>query len=268
MLKGPPARETVALGMTRMITRHRVKSFGEDLTRLSDLVEEMGDRAAGQIDQAVRALADRDSSLASAVIEGDGRIDQMRTDVHEYAVRLLALRQPMAVDLRHIVSALLISRDLERIGDYAADIAQRTVAVNERQAVEPAAELPQLGRLVQGMTREVLAALAGKDPAKARAARGRDREIDDLYAEVFRDVLRYMIFMMEDPRDIAACTHLLFIGKNLEYIRDLAADIAGAILYHVEGDVLGSNRSGAGAPRSGTEPDATDGVSENEDQRP
>jgi len=150
-------------------------------------------------------------------------------------VRLLALRQPMAQDLREIVSALKVSADLERIGDYAANIAKRSLALAQVPVVRPAAGIPRMGRLVETILKEVLDAYIERDVDKAIAAWERDEELDDLYTSLFREVLTYM---MEDPRNITPCTHLLFMAKNLERIGDHATNIAEIIHFLVVGTPL------------------------------
>ena len=223
---------------------HTVKSFTQDLDRLSDMVREMGGLVDGQLDRAVQALADRDSDIATDVASRDGRVDEMESGIREYAVRLLACRQPMARDLRFVITAMSIATDLERFGDLVKDIAERTIEVNKAQPMEVASAMPDLGRLARQMSKEVIDAFAAADAAKARAVRDRDGELDALYAEVFRDSLAYMIFLMEDPRDIAACTHLLFIGKDIEEMGNLAAHIAESVVFSVEGGTLGRVQPG------------------------
>ena len=227
---------------------HIVKSFDRDLSQLSSMVDSMGRQVHHRIDQAVQALADRDSTVAADVAAQEHTVATMRAAIHRYAVRVLALRTPIARDLRQVVSALLISSDLERIAGHLKNIAERTVDVNkaepvertielnQEQPAEPAAGVPRVGRLAQRMVADVMEACAEADPDKARAVRSHAGELQAVHADVFRELLAYLIFGMEDPRDMAACTHLLFIGKGMEQIGTLAADIAKAVIYHVEGD--------------------------------
>ena len=228
--------------------RHIVKSFDRDLSQLAAMVDRMGRQVQRLIEQVVQALANREPALAEDAGSQEHTVGAMRNAIHRYAVRLLALRTPFAGDLRQVVSALLISSDLERIAGHLKNIAERTVDVNkaepvertielnQEQPAEPAAGVPRVGRLAQRMVADVMEACAEADPDKARAVRSRAGELQAVHADVFRELLAYLIFGMEDPRDMAACTHLLFIGKGMEQIGTLAADIAKAVIYHVEGD--------------------------------
>ncbi len=211
---------------------HTVKSYDEDLRRLNKTIAEMGGLAETQLAEAVDALVGRDSDSAAAVIESDQRIDQLEREVDASVVRLLALRQPMASDLRLIVAALKIASDIERIGDYAANVAKRAIALNQMPLARPVNSLPRMGRQVQQMIKDVLDAFVDKDAAKAEAVWNRDEEVDDTYNSLFRELLTYM---MEDPRNISACIHLLFIAKNVERIGDHTTNIAETIHFMVHG---------------------------------
>ena len=227
-----------------MSTGHIVKSFTHELSHLSAMVQEMGALVDSQIERSVRALSNRDSDLAREVTEADGRVDAMEREIRTYAVRLLARRQPMARDLRFVIAAMSVATDLERLGDHIENVGDRAIEVNKAQPMERAAGVPDLGRLAQRMTRDVMDAFAAADAAKARAVRSVDSELDARYAEVFRDLLAYLVFEMDDPRDIAACTHLLFIGKNFEHAGNLTANIAESVLFCVEGDAPGGKHPG------------------------
>ena len=218
---------------------HIVKSFDEELARLSDLISRMGGLAETQLEQSIEALQKRDSSLAEAAIEHDQKIDVLHAEVDEMAIRLLALRQPMAGDLRHIVTGLKIAPIVERIGDYAKNVAKRAIALNQMPPVKPLFTIPRMGRMVREMTKDVLDAFANNDVAKAYEVWVRDAEIDDMYDSLFRELLTYM---MEDPRNITPCTHLLFVARNIERIGDLATNIAELIHYQVEGEILDEDR--------------------------
>ena len=222
-----------------MGTEHIVRSFAQELQRLSNLVTQMGGVAEAQVEAAVKAVSRRDVGLATQVMQADARLDAYERDIDAEAVRLLALRQPMAQDLREIVSALKVSADLERIGDYAANVAKRSLALAQVPVVRPAAGIPRMGRLVAAILKEVLDAYIERDVGKAIAAWERDEELDDLYTSLFREVLTYM---MEDPRNITPCTHLLFMAKNLERIGDHATNIAETIHYLVVGTTLRDQR--------------------------
>ncbi|MDH3738993.1 MAG: phosphate signaling complex protein PhoU, partial [Alphaproteobacteria bacterium] len=168
---------------------HIVKSFDEELARLSDLISRMGGLAETQLEQSIEALQKRDSSLAEAAIEHDQKIDVLHAEVDEMAIRLLALRQPMAGDLRHIVTGLKIAPIVERIGDYAKNVAKRAIALNQMPPVKPLFTIPRMGRIVREMTKDVLDAFANNDVAKAYEVWVRDAEIDDMYDSLFRELL-------------------------------------------------------------------------------
>ncbi len=222
-----------------MVTDHIVKSFDEELARLSDLISRMGGLAESQLENSIEALQKRDSSLAESAIESDHQIDEFHAEVDELAIRLLALRQPMATDLRHIVTALKVAPVVERIGDYSKNVAKRTIALNQMPPVKPLFTIPRMGRLVREMIKDVLDAFSNADVEMARAVWERDKEVDDMYDSLFRELLTYM---MEDARNITACTHLLFVARNIERIGDLATNVAELIYYQVEGVHLDSDR--------------------------
>jgi phosphate transport system protein len=216
-----------------MVSDHIVRAFAQELHRLSNLVTQMGGVAESQIAAAVKAVARRDVQIAAQVMQNDQRLDEYERSIDQEAVRLLALRQPMAQDLREIVSALKIASDLERIGDYAANIAKRSLALAQAPAAKPVSGIPRMGRLVEEVVKEVLDSYIERDVEKALAAWERDEELDDLYTSLFREVLTYM---MEDPRNITSCTHILFMAKNLERIGDHATNIAETIHFLVVGE--------------------------------
>ena len=218
---------------------HIVKSFDEELAHLSNLISRMGGLAETQLEQSIEALQKRDSTLAETAIENDRKIDVLHAEVDEMAIRLLALRQPMADDLRHIVTGLKIAPIVERIGDYAKNVAKRAVALNQMPPVKPLFTIPRMGRMVREMTKDVLDAFANNDVAKAHEVWIRDAEVDDMYDSLFRELLTYM---MEDPRNITSCTHLLFVARNIERIGDLATNIAELIHYQVKGVILDEDR--------------------------
>ena len=235
-----------------MAAGHIVRSFTRDLARLSSMIGDLGELVATQIECAVQALADRNSALASEVAERDSRIDALEDEARRYGIQLLALRQPMARDLRFIVSAMSIATDLERLGDYVRNVAERTIEVNKAQPLECAHTVPGLGRLARQMTGEVMDAFADADADEARAVRRRVAELDTLHVDSFRELLAYLVFVMEDPRDTAACTQLLFIGQNFVHMGNLAADIAESVVYIAEG-AAGGDRSRDHRPEPGAE---------------
>jgi phosphate transport system protein len=222
-----------------MATDHIVKSFDEDLARLSDLVSRMGGIAENQLDKAINALQSRDSALAEEVIHADVKVDELQIEIEELALRMIALRQPMAADLRETVAALKIAPLIERIGDYAKNVAKRAIALNQVPPVKPLFTIPRMGRMVREMLKNVLDAFANQDVDKAREVWLADEEVDEMHDSLFREMLTYM---MEDPRNITPCTHLLFAARNIERMGDLATNIAEVIHFQVTGDTLGGDR--------------------------
>ena len=218
---------------------HTVKSFDEELKRLMNLISQMGGLVETQVQDCILSLAKRDSTIAERVIQGDLKIDGLEYDVNDLTVRMLALRQPLAEDLRRVVGALKISADLERIGDYAANISKRSVALNQLPPARPAAGIPRMGKMVQQILKEVLDAYVEQDAEKALLVWRRDEEVDEMYTSLFRELLTYM---MEDPRNITPCTHLLFMAKNIERIGDHATNIAETLYYQVTGRPLTAER--------------------------
>jgi len=218
-----------------MASEHIVKSYDQELQRLDNIIAEMGGLAETQLASAIDAVAKRDSALAAQVIESDGNVDELEREVESLVVRLLALRQPMARDLRQIVAALKTATDLERIGDYASNVAKRSIALDQMPPVKPASAIQRMGRSCGAMIKDMLDAYVERDADKAMAVWLHDEEIDDLYTSLFRELLTYMI---EDPRTITACTHLLFMAKNLERIGDHTTNIAETLYFLVHGTPL------------------------------
>lgn len=218
---------------------HIVKSYDDELKRLTGEIQRMGDLALAQLDASIDAVMERDSSEAMKIVQSDGTIDVLEQEVSHDVVRLLALRQPMARDLREILAALRIAADIERIGDYAANIAKRSIVLNQSAPVQLAYALPRLARIAETLVREVLAAYHDYDADRALAAWARDEELDEQYTGLFRELLTYM---MEDPRNITPCTHLLFMAKNLERIGDHATNIAENVYFLVHGQQIAQIR--------------------------
>jgi phosphate transport system protein len=218
-----------------MADQHIIKSYDEELGRLNKMIVEMGGLAESQLASAIDAVMKRDSYLAASVIEGDAKVDQLERELDNLAIRLLALRQPMARDLREIVVALKIGSDLERICDYAANVAKRSIALSQSPPLQPVYALPRMARLALLLVKEVIDAFVERDADKALAVWNRDEELDEMYASLFREFLTYM---MEDPRIIGACTHLLFMAKNIERIGDHATNVAEYVYYLVHGTPL------------------------------
>jgi phosphate transport system protein len=222
-----------------MSSEHVIKSYDEELRRLNNTITEMGGLAESQLATAIEAVAQRDSELAASVVETDAKVDQLQHDVDNLAVRMLALRQPMARDLREIVAAIKIASDLERICDYAANVAKRSIVLNQTPAARPVYALPRMARLAQLLVKDVIDAYVERDADKAYAVWMRDEELDEMYASLFRVLLTYM---MEDPRNISPSTHLLFMAKNIERIGDHATNIAEDLYYLVHGTPLTQKR--------------------------
>src|SRR5712671_3001668 len=222
-----------------MATEHIIKSYDEELRRLNNTITQMGGLGESQLAAAIEAVVKRDSELAARVVEGDARVDQLEREVDGLVVRLLALRQPMARDLREILAALRIASDLERICDYAANVAKRSIVLNQSPPVKPVYTLPRMVRLAQALTKDVLDAYVARDADKALVVWARDEELDEMYSSLFRELLTYM---MEDPRNITASTHLLFMAKNIERIGDHATNIAETVYFLVHGKPLNQAR--------------------------
>ena len=223
---------------------HSVKAFDEDLRGLRALVAEMGGRAEAAISDAMDALQRRETELASRVIEDDKRVDQIEQEIERQVARLIALRAPMADDLREVLAALRISGVVERIADYAKNIAKRVPLLSETRTVEAATILPAMAREASNMVRGALDAFAARDPDAAVLVCEQDKAVDDYYNSLFRTLLTYM---MENPSTITTSTHLLFIAKNLERIGDHATNIAEMVYYAATGRQMGDRTRGADA---------------------
>jgi phosphate transport system protein len=218
-----------------MASEHIVKSYDEELDRLNQIIVEMGGMAESQLAAAIEAVVKRDSDLATQVIQADDKVDRLERDLDNLAVRLLALRQPMAGDLRQVVAALKIASDLERICDYAANVAKRSIALAQSPPTQPAHALPRMANLALLLVKDVIDAYVERDADKALEVWNRDEELDEMYSSLFREFLTYM---MEDPRNIGVYTHLLFMAKNIERIGDHATNIAEDLDYLVHGRPL------------------------------
>jgi len=222
-----------------MVTQHTVKSYDEELRNLKSMLSRMGGMVEASIADAMEAVSRRNSELARRTINNDRKIDELEREIDAAAIRMLALRQPMAIDLRSILAALKISADLERVGDYATNVAKRAIALNQMPQARPVAAIPRMGRLVQTIIKEVLDAFVAGDAGRAVAVWRRDEEVDDLYNSLFRELLTYM---MEGPRNITPCTHLLFMAKNIERMGDHATNIAETVHFQVRGQPIGEER--------------------------
>ncbi len=218
---------------------HIVKSFDEELHHLREVILRMGGLAEAQLASAIEALVKRDSDLARRVVDKDEAIDELEQDVDTSAMRLLALRQPMADDLREVISALRIASDLERIGDYAKNVAKRATVLSQVTPIRPTHAVPRMARLVQAIIKDTLDAYVEGDAEKAVSVWRRDEEVDEMYTSLFRELLTYM---MEDPRNITCATHLLFIAKNIERMGDHVTNVAELIHFRVTGRQIEGGR--------------------------
>ncbi|WP_310498676.1 phosphate signaling complex protein PhoU [Sandarakinorhabdus sp.] len=213
-------------------TAHTVKSFDEDIAQLRGIITRMGGLCELQITAAVEALTQRNVDAAQQVIADDARIDVLEAEAEALAVRIIALRAPLADDLREIVAALKIAGVLERVGDYAKNIAKRASALAQVQPIAPAVIVPEMARTVAEMIRDALDAFVDRDPELALAVCERDHHVDEFYNSLFRSLLT---FMMENPHHITPSTHLLFVAKNLERMGDHATSVAEMVYFAVTG---------------------------------
>lgn len=223
------------------MNEHTVKAFDEDIGHLRGLLAQMGGLAEEAIDNAMDALKRHDLDAAAAVVAGDKRIDALEAEVERLAVRLIALRAPMADDLREVVAALKIASVLERIGDYAKNIAKRVKAIDGKNVIEPLSLLPSMATMANDMVRDVLNAFAARDADAARRVCEQDRAVDDFYNSIFRTLVT---FMMENPASISQAAHMLFIAKNLERVGDHATNVAEMVYYTATGEHLGDRDQG------------------------
>ena len=219
---------------------HTVRSYEEELSLLNNKIAKMGGLTEKVLGQSFEALERRDPDLAASTISMDDEIDQLQREIEEQTVVMIARRQPMAYDLRQIMAALRISGDLERIGDLGKNIAKRAVAVvTEQQPKQLMLGLKHMGELSLNQLKEVLDAFIERDAERALSVWYNDEEIDAMYNSLFRELLTYM---MEDPRNIGLCTHLLFGAKNIERVGDHATNIAETVYYLVHGRPITDQR--------------------------
>ncbi len=217
------------------LAEHIVTSFGQELKRLRDLLVEMGGLVEAQVATATIAVVEQDVEAAARTVEQDPAVDALEREVESFVIRLLALRQPVAQDLRQIVAALKMSSDFERIGDYAANVAKRSIVLSQFNLPFKLSGLAHMARLVQESLKLTVDAVGDADADKAIQVWRSDQAVDDIYTAIFRELVTYM---MEDPRQITPCTHLLFIAKNLERIGDHATNIAETVHFATTGEAL------------------------------
>jgi phosphate transport system protein len=222
------------------MTEHTIKAFDADLQDLARMVAEMGGLAEKQISDAIDALDHRNADKARKIVADDARIDALQREIEEKTILTIARRQPMAIDLREIVAALRVSNDLERIGDLAKNIAKRVGALDtDFHPQQILRGVEHMAELVLTQIKDVLDAYARRDTVKAMAVWRGDEEVDAVNNSLFRELLTYM---MEDPRNISFCIHLLFCAKNIERMGDHATNIAETVFYMVEGQTLTDER--------------------------
>lgn len=222
-----------------MASEHTVRAYDDELRQLTNSILEMGGRVETQIQAAIDAVTKRDSSKADSIVAADQPIDDLEVAIEQQVTRLVALRQPMAQDLRHIIAALRIANDLERMGDLAKNIAKRTIALAQTRELPTLWAIPHMAESVQGMVKEVLDGFNEQDIDKLSSVWQRDEDVDQVYTGLFRELITYMI---EDPRNITGCIHLLFVAKNLERIADHATNMAETIFYQFTGDRMPTDR--------------------------
>ena len=228
-----------------MTREHTDRAYETDLLRLRERILLLGAKVEAAIAAGIRAVVERDSGLARRTIEGDGGIDALEVETDDACLRILARRQPVASDLRFITMALKLVTDLERIGDLAVNICERAIELNEEPTLKPYVDLPRMAEAAQGMVREALDAFVVNDAARAKAVIERDETVDAYYAQIFRELLTYM---MEDPRNIYRATRVQSIAKYLERVGDHACNLAEMVVFMVGGKDI---RHGGRSPSAG-----------------
>jgi len=217
------------------MAEHIVTGFDEELNRLTARIARMGGLVEVMVADAIKAVKMRDSVLAQSVIERDQEVNALQVLIDEDAMRIFALRNPMATDLRRVIGAIKVATDLERVGDLAEGIARRALTINDGEALALAKGVHRMGKLVKAQLKMALDALLADDTIKAKHVWIGDNDVDEMYDSLFRELLTYM---MEDPRTISSSTSLLFAAKNLERIGDHATNIAETVYFISEGSVL------------------------------
>jgi phosphate transport system protein len=215
------------------MVEHTVKSFENEISQLRGLIAEMGGLAEVAIRESIEALVQRDEERARAIVANDARIDALEAEVDRLAVRIIALRAPMADDLREVIAALKISGVVERIGDYAKNIAKRVTRFERKGQIEPLTLIPAMAEIVQGMVRDVLNAYGARDPQIAIEVIRRDDKVDNFYNSIFRNLVTHM---MENPATISDVAQLLFVARNLERMGDHATNVAEMVYYAATGE--------------------------------
>jgi phosphate transport system protein len=242
-LKGAAA-PALARRVKSSMAEHTVKAFTEELDALTQEVARMGGLAEAAVNDALAAVVRRDTELAQLVMQRDARIDAAQREVEKRAIKLFALRQPMASDLRVVLTAWRIAGELERVGDLAKNIAKRALVLNQSEPIQLIRSVDRIGKIAGDHMKQVLDAYANKDVQSAISVWNNDDNIDAHYNSLFRELLTYMI---EDPRTISSCAHLLFIAKNIERIGDHGTNIAEYIHFLVTGEEIATQRPRAEA---------------------
>jgi phosphate transport system protein len=217
------------------VSGHTVKAFDADINNMRTLISQMGGLCESQIKASIEVLTRRDAARAMDIIAIDDRIDALEIECEKLAVQTIALRAPMAQDLREIIAVLKISSVLERVGDYAKNIAKRATVLSQNPHAQPVVIIPEMGTLVAKMLSDALDAFVARDVELAKNVVARDEVVDDYYAALFRSLLT---FMMEDPAHITPSMHLLFVAKNLERIGDKATSIAEMVFFAATGEQI------------------------------
>ncbi len=212
-----------------------LRHFDKDIEQLKELLLRMGAMVEDAISESIRALLERDSALAERVIGSDDTIDQMELEIDQHTIELIAKMQPAAVDLRFVATAMKITPQLERIADLAVDVCERALELNREPLLKPLIDLPRLAHMAQDMVRQSLDSFVRRDATLARQVIARDREVDMLTEQSFRELLTYML---EDSRNISRAIRLTFVGKYFERIADGATNICEMVVYLVEGKVI------------------------------
>ena len=214
------------------MAEHTVKAFDEDIGQLRALIAEMGGLAEAALQRAMEALIKGDEELATQIMEADARINALEAEADQLAVRIIALRAPMADDLREIIASLKIAGMIERIGDYSKNIAKRVGQIGQREIFEPLTLLPAMGEVAEEMVHDVLTAHATRDSSLAARVIERDSKVDDFYNSIFRNVVSHMV---ENPATISSGAQLLFVARNIERIGDHASNVAEMVHYAATG---------------------------------
>ena len=218
-----------------MSQEHTVKAFDAEITKLRGLIAEMGGLAEVSLAEAMDALIKGNLELTAQVLERDKRIDAMEAEIDRLAVRIIALRAPMADDLREVIAALKIAGVIERIGDYSKNIAKSAHKIEQRKQFEPLTLVPAMADVARGMVHDVMTAYAARDPLLAKAVVERDELVDAFYESLFRNLVSHM---MENPATISSAAQLLFVARNIERIGDHATNVAEMVYYAATGEYL------------------------------